>query len=184
VNLWRVRTAINGGPGGAELSTMFFDASSGSAQDAADAVRAFWNDVKNYMHTSYVCTVEAAVYTIDSTTGLATGITGTSTTTVTGADNSDPLPPATQGLARWHTGVFIAGRELTGKTFLPGVTEFYSTTGVPSGAYITAINLAISNLQSSGPITFGIYSRTHHQFDQATSGSVWGQWAVLRSRRS
>jgi len=183
-SLYRVRTAITGGPGGAELSTMFFDASTGTAQNAADAVRAFWNDCKNFILPAYTFAVESAVYTIDSTTGLATAATGTSTASVTGADASDALPPATQGLVRWGTGVFVSGRELKGKTFIPGASEAYNTTGSPTAAYLTGINTAATNLSSAGPITFGVYSRAHHTFHEATSGSTWTKWAILRSRRS
>lgn len=184
MNLYRVRTAITGGPGGNEVSTFFFDASSGTAQDAADATRAFWNDVKGIILSSYLMTVEPLVYTIDSTSGQATGVTGTTTTPLAGQNFSQPLPPATQGLAAWHTGVFTGGREIQGKTFVPGPCEDGNDTGVPNGTYKTTLQTGATNLASAGPITFGIYSRKHHLFAQATSGSAWNQWAVLRSRRS
>lgn len=184
MNLYRVRTAITGGPGGAELSTMFFDASTGTAQDAANAARAYWNDIKALINSSYLMTVEALVYTIDSTTGKATGVTGTTTVPVGGNNFSQPLPPANQGLSIWHTGVFVAGREIQGKTFVPGPGEDGNDSGVPNGTYSTALNTGSNNLTSAGPITFGIYSRKHHLFAQATSGHAWNQWAILRSRRS
>ena len=183
-SLYRVRTAITGGVGGNELSTHFFDATTGTAQDAADAVRAFWVDLRLRIHGAYTMTVEPLVYTIDSTTGLATAAVGTSTVAVTGGDGNSPIPAANQGLIRWHTGLFVAGRELQGKTFIPGVTGNSSSGLVPNAGYVADLNTAGSNLASSGPITFGIYSRRHHTFAQASSGNAWTQFAVLRSRRS
>lgn len=183
-NLYRVRTAIAGGPGGAEVTTMFFDGTSGTAQDAADAVRAWWLDLQSMIGSAYTMTVESAVYTINSTTGQATAATTTTTAPVTGTRSGEPLPAASQGLVRWHTGTFIGGRELTGRTFIPGASELDSDSGRPSTGYKNIVNSAANNLWSSGPITFGIYSRTNHLFAQATGGSTWAEWAVLRSRRS
>ena len=182
-SIYRVRTAISGLAGGSELSTMFFDATTGTPQDAADAVRAFWSDLANGIYNAATMTVDPTVYTIDVATGQPTSTHGTTTTAVAGNKSSEVLPSATQGLLRWHTGVFLSGREVQGRTFIPAPTEADSNFGVPLSTYIGILTTAASNLASSGPITFGIYSRAHRQFRQATSGSPWGQWAILRSRR-
>lgn len=184
MNLYRVRTAITGGPGGSELATMYFDASTGTAQDAANAARAFWVDCAGQIKSIYTMTVLPLVYTIDSTTDKATSVTGTTTTAVPGGSGADGLPTATQGLIRWHTGVFSSGREIQGKTFIPGMVVPANNQGVPTSALLTALQTAATNLASAGPITFGVYSRKHHLFAQATTGSPWNQWAVLRSRRT
>lgn len=182
--VWRVRTAITGGPGGAELSTHYFDTSAGTAQDAADAVRAFWADCSGVIDGSYHFTVEPLVYTIDLTTGQAIATTTTSTTAVTGGSGTDPLPPATQALIRWHTGAFTGGRELIGKTYIPGMVENYNAAGIPTSTLLTTLTTACNNLGSGGPPNLVIWSRKHHLTAPAGLGSVWNQWAVLRSRRS
>lgn len=181
--LFRVRTAITGGPGGSELSTQYFNAASGTEQQAADAVRAFWQALNNYIHSAYTLTVEPLVYSIDSTTGLATSTAGTTTSQVFGTDGNDPLPPATQGVVRAHTGLFIAGRELTGKLWVPGPTEAKNTTGIPTGAYLTAVDAAAATLASGANYEWVIWSRKHFQFFDVTSASTWNKWGVLRSRR-
>lgn len=183
-NLFRVRTAITGGPGGSELSTMFFDGSAGTPQDAADAVRAFWNDIKGYIFSNYHMKVEDLVYTIDATTGLATAATATSTLVVDGGSGDQPLPPATQGLVRWHTGAFTGGRELIGKTYIPGPCEDMNFIGNPSSTYLTALNGAATSLGSGGPPYMVIWSRKHHITAPAGLGTAWSQWAVLKSRRA
>lgn len=182
--MYRVRTSITGSPGGAELSTMFFDASTGTRQDAADAVRAFWLTLAGRIKSGVTATVEPDVYTVDAATGHATASGTTSTAAVLGTASGELLPNASQGLARWHTGVFISGRELQGRTFIPGAVTGDNVAGAPGPTYKTTLQTAITNLSSSGPITFGIYSRKNGVFYEATSGSPWTQWAVLRSRRS
>lgn len=182
-SIYRVRTAINNLAGGSELSTMFFDATTGTPQDAANAVHAFWTDLVNVILNTATMVVDPTVYTLDVATGQPTSTHGTTVANVIGNKSSEVLPTATQGLLRWHTGVFLGGRELQGRTFIPAPTEADSLNGVPSSTYTGILNTAGINLTSAGPITFGVYSREHRQFRQATSASPWGQWALLRSRR-
>jgi len=127
--------------------------------------------------------VEPVVYTIDSTTGEATGTATTSTTNVVGTSTAELLPPATQGIILWHTGVFTAGRELIGKTFIPALTEDDNTAGVPSSGMLSGLTTAAVNLGSGGPPVLEIYSRKHRVFFPAGLGSVDHKFAVLRSRR-
>jgi hypothetical protein len=92
---------------------------------------------------------------------------------------------ATQGLIRWRTGVFIAGRELRGRTFIPGATESRSANGRPDSTYITTAETAAQDLLDNAALgaALVVYSVTHRQVELVQSRSVWGQWAVLRSRR-
>lgn len=182
-DLYRVRTALTGTYGGSMVSTMFFDSSVGTAQAAADAVRAFWNDVKAVLSNQLTANVEPTVYTINPTSGLAVGTSSTSTTPVVGTSSAEQLPPATQALITWHTGVFIAGREVIGKTFIPGMTEDDSTAGVPSSGLISGLQTGATNLGSGGPPQFVIYSRKHLLYETAGLGAVDTVFAVLRSRR-
>jgi len=181
--LFRVRTSITGGPGGNELNTMYFNAASGTEQQAADAVRAFWSALSTQIKTGYTFTVESLVYSIDSATGLATSTEGTTTTQVTGGSSGTSLPPASQGVVRLHTGLFIAGRELTGKIWIPGPTTDQNSGGVPSSAYLAAVNDAVDDLQTAVNVGLVVWSRKHFQFFAVTSASTWNQWGVLRSRR-
>jgi len=182
--LWRVRTAITGGGGGNQVSTQFFETTAGSAQDAADSVRAFWSDAAALIANNYQFQVEPVVYEIDSTTGQATGTVSTSTAAVTGGSTAVMLPNATQGLVRYHTGVFTAGRELIGKIFVPGPVQDYNNDGLPSSSYKSTLTTAGSNLGNSGPPDMVIYSRTHHVYAPAGLATVWNEWAILRSRRT
>lgn len=181
--LFRVRTAITGGPGGAELSTQFFNAASTTEQDAADAVRAFWATCASRISAAYTFQVESLVYSIDSANGQATSTAGTTTLPVTGGDLGEKLPGNVNGVVRVHTGLFIAGRELTGKIWIPGPTENYNASGVPDSTYRSVVDGALNAMLVTPANGYVVWSRKHFQFFAVTSGSTWTQWGTLRSRR-
>lgn len=183
--MWRVRTNITGGPGGPELTTMFFDVVGGlTAADANAAVGAFWDTVQDLVHNAYTMATESEVASVDIATGEITGLTPVTAITKPGTVSGQPLPPATQGLLRWRTGTFVAGREIRGRTFIPGPTEEHNLTGVPNSDYITVANNAAAALIAATGTELFVYSRTHRDSAPVVSGSCWNQWAVLRSRRS
>lgn len=186
MNLYRVRTSILGNAGGPEVATHFFDASGGgTAQDAATAVRTFWDSLKAQIGSSYNFQVENAVETIDSTTGQPVALTTTTNTVVTGTGGSTYLPAANQGVVQWRTGFFLGGREVRGRTYIPGlIAGASSSSGLPVAALTTAANTAINALISPASSDFGIYSRKNRAFASVLSGSLWNQFGVLRSRRT
>lgn len=174
---------------------MFFDPEGafGSAQGAIDAVDDFWNAMLATMAAAISYSVLPEVTTIDVSTGEATAVeTGTGQTR-TGYAAGDVLPPATQGLIRWTTGVFIGGRQIRGRTFIPAQLEANSSAaGAPAGTLVTAAAAAITALNGSTEV-FCIYSRPQKnsagsiiragQAAAVNAGSLWDQFAVLRSRR-
>ena len=182
--LYRVRTAITAFQGGAELNTLYFNAAVGTEQQAATAVHDFWDSIKAMSHSLTRFQVEPIVYTIDSATGLATSTAGVSTAQVSATDNGDPMPGMVNGVVRFHTGLFIAGRELTGKMWIPQPTEARNTSGAPDSTYTSTIDAALPALEGSATHQLVIWSRKHFQFFDVSSGSVWQQWGSLRSRRS
>jgi hypothetical protein len=182
--LYRVRTAIAGGSGASQLSTMYFgDVSPNTAQNAANAVHKFWDDLKGAISNAYTFQVEEDVYKIDEGTGQPVASYATSTSLVTGTPSGDPLPWATQGLCRWSTGVFIAGRQIAGRTFIPGMLESTNVAGVPDSVIKGAINTAASNLISDTLSEFRIYSRKNGVSEIVSGGAAWSKWAILTSRR-
>lgn len=182
--LYRVRTAITGGPGGGEVNTLFFDATVGTPQDAASAASGFWSAAAAVMHNSFTATTEPTVYTVDDTNGQAVAATSTTSTPHTGSEATDFLPGNVNAVIRAHTGSFIAGRELVGKIWVPGPTEGDNTTGLPSSAYRAILDAATSALVSFTSAQWVVFSRKHQTFAPVTSGTAWNQWGTLRSRRS
>lgn len=183
-NIWRVRTIINGGSGASQLATHYFDqAAGGTAQAAANAVRSFWDSLKNNLHSSYTFQVDQAVEDIDVATGQPTGLTAVTAAVVTGADSSDPLPWATQGLAEWRTGVYLGGREIRGRTFIPGNVEENNVLGVPKAIFVAQITTSATTLASDPLSSLCVYSTKKRAIGVVTAGQGWDKWAVLRSRR-
>lgn len=184
VDLYRVRTDFAGGSGAAQVSTMFFSKAGGeTAQDAASAVRALWQALHDVIYTGYTIKVEDQVFLIDQVSGEPTGIESVSTTAVTTTGASDPLPWATQGLMRWTTGTFIGGRQVRGRTFIPGTLESCNTLGVPNATYSSIVVPAIATFLGTTGVTPVIWSRKNHSGWPIINGDLWSKWAELRSRR-
>lgn len=187
--MYRVRTAITNFGGGPFLSTMFFDTTGGTAQQAANAVRAYWLNFLTHLTTGVVVTVEPAVYTLDPATGQATAVDNTTTATVTGTSSGDPLPSTTQLLQRWNTGIFLSGRLVRGRTFIPTLTELVNTNTRPTAAILTAADTAGGNLIADANSVFVVWHRPTPAAPSSGSmvvvngASSWTEWAVLRSRR-
>jgi hypothetical protein len=132
-----------------------------------------------------VAVIEPELTIIDSTTGILVGTTTTTGNTFTGSSSGDQLPLAAQALLQWSTGVVVQGKRLRGRTFLPGMIESFNTTDGQVDAGLRgawATNMATFIAACSGD--FVIYSRTHHVYASVQGGSMWNQWAVMRSRRS
>ena len=182
--LFRVRTALTGGSGGPQLSTMYFeDTGTFNAQNAADAVHAWWNSVKSVMSSSYSIQVEPLVVSIDPATGQPTSSHGVTTVSVNGTNGTAPLPWSTHAVAQWHTGLYVTGRELRGHTFIPGCTEGNNVAGVPDAALVAAVNAANATLIGTITANLVVYSRTKHTWNQVNTGTTWNKWGYLSSRR-
>ena len=184
--LYRVNTVIlrYGNPWG--FSTQYFAESALlSAGDATTAVHNFWNAIKSYISDQVAFQVQTDVPVINIDNGEIQSIAdGGSPDQVTGTDEGDPLPYQTQLVGRLRTGVYISGRELRGRIFIPGIGEGNSVLGAPSGAVIDTVNDALTpafvpSLSAEGVV----YSRTHHVAAPVSLATCATTFAVLRSRR-
>ena len=180
--MYRIRTIWTGPVGTPYLSTHYFNEGAGTAQQAADAVAAFWGAVDNFVNSACVWRVDNAVYTVNSGSGLATGISTVVGGTGTGSGAGDMLPLASQGVVQWRTGTFVGGREIRGRTFIPGISETYSV-NAPTSTVIAGVNTAAANLIADANSILDIYSKVGHTETAVAAGTMWNQFAVLRSRR-
>lgn len=163
---------------------MYFTAISGKTpQDAADAVYTFWHDARTAISNQYTIDVQPDVFTIDVATGQPTSSSSTTTLQVTGGTGTDPLPWATQGLVKWTTGTFLFGRQLQGRTFIPGPGEDANTNGVPVSGYKSTLQTAAGNLLSASNAELVVYSRVHKHTEPVSGHIEWSKWAILTSRR-
>lgn len=181
--MYRITTLFSGPlVTGGGIQQFYFDQGGGTAAQAHAAVRTFWTSIALGSHTSLTITVTPEVELVDNATGQVEGIETAETYTTTGQTAGDPLPLASQGLLRWRTGVYNAGREIRGRTFLPGQVEAASTGGVPSSTTLTSWTNAGLALMNNASSELVVWSRKG-QFATVTSASAWSQWATLRSRR-
>jgi hypothetical protein len=191
----RVRTEMSSPQGGPYVSTMFFDSAALTAQDAADAVGAFWQAVDNLMSTGVAWAVNPEVSLLNAANGALIGVNGVTALAGVGVDASPPLPQANQMLIRWLTGTVVGGRVLRGRTFIPGMTEAAVTGGNVDGAWLEAADTAAEALVAVADAQLVIWHRpTFTDADPpvnnndgttavVTSTNTWAEFAILRSRR-
>jgi len=181
----RVRTLFVGPSGTPWLNTMYFQhvtEDQAAANAAVAAVGAFWGAVDLRISTSVSWATEVDVVKMD-VNGVQELSFAVTPATGTGAATGDMLPAVTQGLLRWRTGTFINGREVRGRTFIPGLSEAQATLGVMDSACAGTINTAAAALIADANSTLIIWSRLLTLSSTVSSGTAWNSFAVLRSRR-
>jgi len=166
------------------LNTLYFAApgDQSGADQAVAATGAFWGAVDNFMNSAVTWSTQPEVAYIDPVSGDTTGVLQTAVQSGTGSLAIDVLPPATQAVCRLRTGVFIGGREIRGRIYIPGLTEAGSTAGNVTAATATSIQTALTTLLAA-PRQPVIWSRKNGQDRVIVAASVWNQFGVLRSRR-
>ena len=178
-----VWTGLAGTPG---LTSLWFKHQAGSAVPAATAVDTFWKANTGRMCIGLTGQVQDDQRIYESTTGQVVAMEqGGAPAPISASASGEPLPLFTQGLLRLKTGVFIEGRRLQGRIFIPAPPETENTFNKPTTVYTGVFNSAAATLKTSS-VTFGaweVYSRVHKVEGEVSSALMWGQWAVLRSRR-
>lgn len=183
VAMFRVKTEFTGLAGSPGLNQLYFTASVGTPALVTVAVGNFWDDALGQSGSALNYEVLPDVDIVESTTGQITSVVAGTGSSGSGGGAGQELPPATQALLRLRTGVFENGREIRGKVFVPGVTEAGSDSGTVSPAVQSAIQGAFDALMANTNANWLVYSRKNFSAASVSSGSVWNQFAVLRSRR-
>ena len=181
----RIQTVWSGVGGAPYYSNHYFTAQVGvgGPQDCQDAVSSFWDNMKHLFNSNLHWQLSTTQFTIDETTGLITTANTVTAKQGFGTATGDALPFQTQGLINWTTGVFLGGRQVRGRTFVPGPSETRNTvTGEPDATYITDTNSVAAQLVAAVP-QLVVYTPTHHTYAVASAGANAGHWGVLRSRR-
>jgi hypothetical protein len=181
----RVTTETIGAPGGPYYTNFHFAGDTeGEAEAALDAVEGFWTALQNEVSTLAEGHVLGDVVNINAATGEIDNVFSL-TERVINFGGGEQLPWATQGLIRWRTGDFVGGREIRGRTFVPAPTAEYDSGGQPLPVYQTDVMAAVTPFLTAAAGAGGlvVYSNTHNQASLVSAGSVWNQWAILRSRR-
>jgi hypothetical protein len=163
------------------LNTLYFG-TAGTAANAVAAVGAFWGAVDAFIANdiSWATLPDVDEIGVD---GSLTGIDSVTPATGTGTDTAEMLPFASQVSIRWRTGAVIGGRELKGKTYIPGLCTASLDDGLLDSGAQAAIQTAADNLIGDVNSSFVIWSRVHAQQLLVAAATVDSDFAVLRSRR-
>jgi len=197
LSTFKVVTTFTGAQGSPWMNTLMFDANGAQlAQDAADAVAAFWGSVDALMDSSVSWVTEPTVVEFDELDGTPEAFRTVTTASGTGAVADISLPYASQALIRLFTANVVNGHQVRGRIFVPGITRNNLGEGVPNAALITAFNTAIATLIADADSLLMVWARpvdashatplspervgTTHA---VTAGSTSSQFAVLTSRR-
>lgn len=124
---------------------------------------------------------------IQDITGAHTGDWSEPTVyTGTGTQTSGPVPDVAQVLVRWRTNLFVAGRRLQGRNFLPGLGRANVEGGNVAGGVVTAVSSAAQTFAGLD-VGFSIWSRPQPSragvSNQVTVGTCWSEMATQRRRR-
>ena len=182
----RVRTVFTGVAGTPWYSNMYFTWVSGQTQAHIDLVEAFWTFLVGQIDTNVTATIESDVPVINDATGDITSVESGTAQFVNFTGGGNVLPQATQMLLNLNTGVYVGGRQLRGKVYIPGLIETAADAdGLPNSGFQTAQVTAAVNL-ISGSVTPGawrVFSPTHGTSAAIQGVSAMSNFAVLRSRR-
>jgi hypothetical protein len=176
----QVRVEWSGAPGMPGVSTFY--CSGTISQFRTDLTTAFTAD-KSLIPADVTITVPNTGSDIDSGTGQVVG-TWTSgdpnTIACTGTGNySSPVGM----VVIWHTGVYLNGRELRGKTFLvPTVASTFSTDGSLNDTDRLGVQNDFNTLAGT-TADMVVFSRTAGAIASVTSATVSDRPAVLTTRR-
>lgn len=162
----------------------------GDTEDQAEAAHAatvaVWTAIGSYRSSTMTCRVAGEVEQVDPATGAIEATYAVTPVDVGGGAPGELQPTVIQGLVQLRTGTYLAGREVRGRVFLPGSRDTSDLNGRPTTAYISGIQTAFNALRTDTTglgIPLQVWSPTRGVSASVSACTVWGEWAVLRSRR-
>ena len=160
----RIRTVFTGVAGTPWYSNIYVTGNEADASLEIDAVGDFWDILAPIIVTPVVWTVEGVVANINDANGQIVSTSDNTERNGAGSQSGEALPSANQYLVRARTGVYVGGRELRGRMFIPGASEAQSSDGLPSSATLTVIEDAV-DAELLGTLGLNgawvVWSRTH-----------------------
>lgn len=190
-------TTLFAGPSivGGGINRLYFDSTGEAvAADAHSATVTFWTALVSQIDSGNTLQLQSTVERLDPTSGEIVEAFSVPVVNLAGSATGAALPRASQGLIRFDTGVFLNSRQVRGRVNIPGAIDNANNSGVPSSAYVAALQNAGDLLINSSVAIFGIWHRPvrdpetgdlvrEGSFQVAIGAGVSDQWAVLRSRR-
>nr|CRY97448.1 hypothetical protein [uncultured prokaryote] len=179
----RVRTVWTGVPGSPAYTNLYAVLGDGTPGEFHDAVSSMIGSLSSVVDQDVTWTVESEIPVIDTVTGEVQSVEAVVPTTGTGETHDGLLPPATSILMKWRTGVFLAGRQIQGRTYLPYIGANVSADGNVYPASITSVRNAMSVYVTALDGQAVVWSRKNGVAVPINSWDCWNKFAVMRSRR-
>lgn len=171
-------TGLKGLPG---VSTFYCQA---PVATVMPKIRTFFESLVGVLPSGLTITYPTTGSDVDTATGDVIG-------TWSAAGNSATLGTATGSYAApagaaitWHTGLYLGGRELRGRTFIvPMALAAYQTDGTLFDSTRSAM-LSSANTLATSIDSIAVWSRSGGAYSPVTSATISDKVAVLRSRRA
>jgi hypothetical protein len=143
------------GPG---LTTLYLTSSVSAGWPAA--VVTLFTALKNFVPTGVTWTIPGTVDLIDDATGALVGAnTPGGGGQVLSSGGAVDYKPGVGGRIRWTTNAVVAGRKVTGTTFIVPMTSQETPNGVIQGTTVNSITTAANAYRSTAGIQPGVWSR-------------------------
>lgn len=156
------------------------------AESAHAATVALFNALANYRTSAMTGQVLTEVENVDPVTGNVIGTFPVDPVTLANGTAGARQPIVVQGLVQARTGVYDAGREVRGRTFLPGTLDASDNDGAPTTAYQSEVAGIWNTFRADAEaltVPPVVWSPTKGLSAEVSNYTVWNQWAILRSRR-
>lgn len=177
----QVRVAWTGAKGLPGVSTFYC---TGTMETFRAALHNFFNADKSLYPSSVTITIPSTGSDINSDTGLVTGVWTSGTDDAIACTGTGAYAAPAGMVVNWHTGIYVGGRELRGKTFLvPMITTTFQSDGSLNDTDRAGVETDANTLADT-TASMVIYSRSTNTIASVASASVPDLVAVLRSRRT
>lgn len=151
-----------------------WNSTASDVDNAADALHTWYDGINGWISDDATFDLDPVAREIDESTGMTLGVASVSwDTVVPGAGPGLRGPDASAILVAHDTGVFVAGRRMQGRTFLPYPSITTLGEGAPSALQREAFQDALDLAQST--LTFGNFV----VWRRPTPGPVAGQTAPI-----
>lgn len=155
-NIYRVTFTWNGFTGAPGYTNMFYDDSTGTAQQAADATRTFLvgclTQAPATLPTGVNLTGPTSVDTVEPGTGTLVFTTPITQPAQINGTASGNFASSTGACITWLTAGIVNGHRVRGRTFLvPLAPTAFTSTGGLAAAYQTSLAAACTTLLAASP---------------------------------
>nr|CRY96770.1 hypothetical protein [uncultured prokaryote] len=149
VLIYQTRTIFTGVDGAPYFNNLYFR--DRAVEDpfigAQAATVAFWTSISASMSNNCAIQVQPDITVLEDDTGEIQGSVAIPSAAFGGGQSGNKLPPATQLFANLKTGVYVGGRQIQGRIFVPALTVDSSNQGQPTASAVLGLQNACDTFE-------------------------------------